>query len=110
MVEFIHAGDAIDFVPAADIAAGEVVATEDLLGVTKRPIKAGELGTLHVVGAFEFPKDTGSGKDIPFGKKVYWDGTNKVIKKGSGGGAVYAGKCARDAGEDEALVLVRLEQ
>jgi len=110
-VEFIHAGDAIDYTPSADVAAGSVVVAEDLVGVIKRSIKADQLGALHVSGVFDFPKQTGAGKDIAFGKKVYWDATPGVIKKGSGGGAVYAGKCVdQNATEDAETVRVRLEQ
>ena len=109
-VEFVHAGNAIDYTPGADVAAGAVVVEEDLVGVTKLPIKESELGSLHVVGVFDFPKQTGAGKDIAFGKKVYWDATPGHIKKTSGGGAVYAGKCVLAAGEDDETVRVRLEQ
>ena len=110
MTEFIQRGDSIDYTPAADVAAGTVVVQDDLVGVVRRNIKANELGSLAVTGVFEFPKQTGAGKDIDAGKKVYWDSTPGVVKKGSGGGAVYLGKVAAAVGEDDETVRVRLEQ
>ena len=85
MVEFVHAGNAVDYTPGADVVAGAVVVLEDLVGVVKRSIKAGELGALSVVGVFDFPKETGSGKAIAAGKKVYWDSTPGIVKKTSSG-------------------------
>lgn len=109
MAKFIQNGDAIDYTPTADVAAGAVVVLEDLVGVTKLDIKAGKLGALSVTGLFEFPKETGGGKDIPAGKKVYWHPGDQVVKK-TAAGAVYLGKAAKAAAEGDATVRVRLEQ
>ncbi len=109
MAEFIHAGNAIDYTPGADVAAGAVVVQEDLVGVTKRAIKENELGALVVSGVFDFPKETGGGKDIAAGKKVYWDATPGIVKK-TASGATYLGKAVLAAGEDDETVRVRLEQ
>ena len=109
MAEFIHAGNAIDYTPGANVAAGVVVVQEDLVGVTKRAIKENELGALHVSGVFDFPKETGGGKDIAAGKKVYWDSTPGIVKKSSSG-AKYLGKSVLAAGEDDETVRVRLDQ
>jgi len=107
--KFLQEGDSIDYTPSADVNAGDVVVQQDLVGVAKRPIKANTLGALAVTGIFEFPKDTGAGKDIPAGRKVYWDPTPGIVKKGAAG-ATYLGKAVADAGEDDATVRVRLEQ
>ena len=109
MVKFIQTGDAIDYTPTSDVAAGVVVVQEDLVGVTKLDIKAGKLGALHVAGVFEFPKETGGGKDIPAGKKVYWHPGDQVVKK-TAAGATYLGKAAKAAAEGDAKVRVRMEQ
>ena len=109
MAEFVHAGDAVDYTPSAALAAGAVVVLEDLVGVVKRAIPAGELGALHVAGVFDFPKETGGGKDIPAGKKVYWDATPGIVKK-TASGATYLGKAVLAAGEDDETVRVRLDQ
>lgn len=109
MAKFIQTGEAIDYTPTADVSAGDVVVQQDLVGVAKRDIKADTLGALHVAGVFEFPKETGGGKDIPAGKKVHWDETPGIVKKGAAG-ATYLGKAIAAAGEDDETVRVRLEQ
>ncbi len=109
MATLIQRGDSVDYTPGADVAAGAVVVQEDLVGVAGREIKTGTLGALAVTGVYEFPKETGGGKAIPAGKKVYWDATPGIVKKGSAG-ATYLGKAAKAAAEDDATVQVRLEQ
>ena len=118
--EFIQDGDVIDYTPASDVAAGTVVVRDDLVGVTKRDIKANTLGALAVSGVFAFPKATGLGTGIGAGKKVYWDATDKVAKEdpetasSSGGEAQaenkYLGKTVLAAGDSAATVNVRLSQ
>jgi len=107
--KFIQTGDSIDYTPTADVSAGDVVVQQDLVGVAKLDIKADTLGALAVSGVFDFPKETGAGKDIPAGRKVHWDETPGVAKKGAGG-ATYLGKAILAAGEDDPTVRVRLEQ
>ena len=68
---FVHDGEAIDYTPTADVAAGAVVVQGELVGVTKVPIAANKLGALAVAGIFDFPKATGSG--ITAGALCYWD-------------------------------------
>lgn len=104
-------GDTVDYIPAADVAAGDVVAQGDLIGVANREIKAGALGALAVVGVFDFPKATGAGQAIAAGSKVYWDATAKVATTSDGGGAnKFLGKSVVAAGDDDATVRARLSQ
>jgi len=109
MAKLIQRGEDLDYTPMADVAAGAVVVQEDLVGVACREIKADQLGALSVTGVYEFPKETGGGKDIAAGKKVYWDATPGVVKK-TASGATYLGKCVGAAAEDDEAVRVRLEQ
>jgi len=106
---FVHDGDAIDYTPTADVAAGDVVVQEDLIGLAKRDIPADTLGALHVTGVFDFPKATGSGTAIAFGKKVNWDATNKVVTTTAGTNKPL-GKTVAAAGDNDAFVRVRLTQ
>ena len=76
MATFIQDGDAVDYTPGADVAAGEVVVQGDLVGVAKTPIAAGTLGSLATRGVFDFPK-AGAGA-IAIGAVLYWDATNGV--------------------------------
>jgi predicted RecA/RadA family phage recombinase len=91
---FIHDGNAIDYTPSADIAAGGVVVQGELVGVAKQPIAANALGALAVAGVFDFPKATGGGSAIGAGVNVYWDATNGVATTDPDGGATT---CARSA-------------
>lgn len=74
---FVHNGDAIDYTPAADVAANSVVVLGDLVCVAQAAIAANKLGTLSLRGVFDFPKATGAGSGIAAGTKLYWDATNK---------------------------------
>jgi len=111
---FIHDGDAIDYTPGSDVAAGDVVVQEDLIGVAKLDIPANALGALHVTGVLDFPKATGSGSSIPAGIKVYWDEVAKqafALGGGSSSGSEkLLGKSVLAAGEDDETVRVRLTQ
>jgi len=109
--QFIHHGDAIDYVPESDVSAGDVIVLNDLIGVAKRDHKAGELAAIAVVGVFDFPKATGGGTAIPLGTVVYWDATAQQVTTVPGGGEEEnLGKTVLPAGDDDAMVRVRLRQ
>jgi len=64
---FKHEGKCIDFVPAADVVAGDVVVQADLVAVAKLDIKAGTLGSLAVEGVFDISKAAGAGTALAIG-------------------------------------------
>jgi len=108
---FKHTGDAIDYTPPGEVAAGTVVVQGDLVGVTKLPIKAGDLGSLHVAGVFDFPKTTGAGTAIPVGSSLYWDEAEQVAKVDSESGAnKLIGKSIAEATDDATVVRARMNQ
>ena len=108
---FIHDGKAIDYTPAADVAAGDVVVQQDLVGIAKLDIPADTLGALAVTGVFDLPKATGAGTAIAAGANVYWDVADAEAKEDSESGAnASAGKTVAAAGDDDATVRVRLSQ
>lgn len=109
--QFIQEGDAIDYTPGADVAAGVVVVLSDLVGVTKRDIKASKLGALAVTGVFDFAKTGGGGVTFAIGDKVYWDDTNNVAVASDGGGAnKLIGKAVKAAVNADTTVRARLSQ
>ncbi len=57
--KFIQRGDSIDFIPSKDMDAGEIIQHGNLVGITKTPVKAGELGSLAVTGIFAIAKNSG---------------------------------------------------
>jgi len=108
---FVHEGESVDYTPGSDVAAGDVVVQEDLIGVAKTPIASGALGALAVTGVFDFPKTAGVGEGIAAGAKVYWDVADAVAKTDDESGAnTYLGKTVAAAGDDDTTVRVRLEQ
>ena len=50
---YVQRGESIDFIPASDVAAGDIVKVGSLVGVAKLDIKAGELGALALCGVYE---------------------------------------------------------
>jgi len=113
---FKQRGDAVDYIPGADTPAGTVVAQNDLVGITKLDIKAGDRGALALTGVFAVPKATGGGTAIDAGVKLNWNaGAEQVTEDADDGGTPpvaypYLGKSILAAGDDDATVLVRLEQ
>lgn len=107
--QFIHDGDAVDYTPSANVAAGDVVVQGDLVGVAKKDVAANVLGALAVTGVFDIAKATGTDTDISAGASVYWDATNKVATTTSTGNKLI-GKCVKAAATTDAVVRVRLSQ
>ena len=102
---YVHAGEAIDITPDENLHAGAVVIVEDIVGVTKRPIAAGETGALHLVGVFWVAKKASDGT-IDQGELVYWHPDEGCTKTDSG--AKKLGYAAADAVEADTSMLVRL--
>ena len=71
--KFDKIGDSIDHTPVGAIAAGEVVAVGDIIGVATVAIAAGVLGELMTRGQFEL--DLASGKTFDAGDAVYVSGS-----------------------------------
>ncbi len=108
---FIHDGSSIDYTPAADVTAGDVVVQGDLIGIAKLDIAADALGALAVTGVFDVPKTAGVGEAIAAGAKVYWDVADGIAKTDDEAGAnKYLGKVVAAAGDTATTVRVRLEQ
>ena len=108
---FVHDGNAIDYTPSVDVAAGDVVVQGDLVGIANLDIPRNTLGALAVTGVFDVPKLANTGAAIAAGAKVYWDAVNSVATTDTGEGAnKYLGKTVRAAADADATVRVRLEQ
>jgi len=106
---FVSEGNAIDYTPTADVAAGDVVVQGELVGIAKTPIVANTPGALTVTGVFDLPKATGAGTAIPVGSEAYWDATNKVVTATAGTNK-FLGKTVRAAADTDTTVRVRLKQ
>jgi predicted RecA/RadA family phage recombinase len=104
---FVQDGDSIDYTPGGALASGDVVVQGDLVGVTKRPLAAGELGSLSVGGLFDFAKNPGVSYSV--GSILYWDDTNNVVTTTASGNK-QIGKVIRAAASADTTVRVRLSQ
>ena len=106
--QFVHDGKAVDFIPTADVAVGSIVIQGDLVGITKRDIKAGSLGSIAVEGVFDIPKDPADAEVYAAGQKIY--ATTDGIVTDVDAGTVYLGKVVNDAAATDSFVRVRLSQ
>ena len=104
---YVQRGDAIDYIPEADVAAGDVVQLGKLVGVAKLDIKAGELGALALCGVYEIATN---GAAIEAGAVVFVDPATGKVCAESASGAVKFGHAVAAAAATDTLVLVRLEQ
>ncbi len=110
-VVFVQDGHSIDYTPASDVTAGDVVVQGELVGVAKLDIATDVLGALAVSGVFDFPKATGVGAGIDAGANVYWDVADTEAKEDSESGAnKLIGKTVAAAGDDDATARARLSQ
>ena len=68
---YIQRGESIDFVPERDIAAGEIVIRNGLVGVARIPVRKKTLGSLALSGVFDVTKPVRCAFSV--GAAVYWD-------------------------------------
>jgi len=112
--KFVQEGGSIDHTPGADMLVGAVVVQGDLVGVTQVPIKwrgAGQVGSIAVIGVFDFNKAVGAGSDIPAGTLTYWDAAAQNATKNAAAGANKPiGKAVRTTVDADTIVRVRLQQ
>lgn len=109
IAEFVHDGKAIDYTPGSDVTAGDVIVQGDLVGVAKQDIKANILGSLTIVGVFDFAKEADGGVTFAVGALAYWDAVDKLAVTDDGGGAYkLLGKVVKAAADADATVRVRL--
>lgn len=89
-------GETIPYKATADIAEGAIVCIGSLVGITKMPIKKGEVGEICTVGTFEDAPKNGSG-GINAGQIVYVNPANGKIYSASASGYIACGYALADA-------------
>jgi predicted RecA/RadA family phage recombinase len=67
---YVQRGEAIDYTPTSDVAAGQVVVQSARCGVARTPISANTPGSLATCGLFTVVKATGA---INVGAALFWD-------------------------------------
>jgi len=111
--QYIQDGKSIDYMPQANVSAGDVVVIGDLVAVAKLNIAAGQLGAIALEGVFEVLKEASAAdKAIAFGTKVYWNEIDKRVEIAPGEPAThkYMGKTIKSALTTDTTTRVRLEQ
>ncbi len=109
LARFVCDGAAIDYMPGADVAAGDVVVQGELVGIARTAISANRLGSLAVEGVFDLPKNTGASTAITAGAKVYWDAAAKKATTNAASGAnKYLGLTILAAADADATVRVKM--
>ena len=103
---FLQQGVTVDYIPAADVKAGSIVTVNDLVGVSRYDIKAGELGSLAVAPAPVFEVEKGASVAFAFGAKVYWDTANAKTAAAAGTGIVLLkANVDADAGRNHRMMI-----
>lgn len=92
-------GESIDYIPEANVSAGDVVFIGDLACVAKLDIKAGELGALATCGVYRVAKGA---EAITVGT-VYYAGGKATATAGSN---KVLGTAIKAATEDDTEVIV----
>lgn len=103
---YVHRGEIIDYTPEADVAAGDVVVINNIVGIAKLDIKAGEHGALAIIGVYDIAKASGENTAIGKGVRVFWNATNKQITTDPTD--VYIGKTLIAATDDDTTARVLL--
>ena len=106
---YIQRGESIDFVPTADVAAGDILKLGKLIGIAKLDIKTGELGALALVGVYEIPKislaEFAQGTLVTYDFEIGFATTAETSPE-----SVPIGHAVAAAGRSDTTVLVRIEQ
>ena len=103
--KYLQKGDSIDYTPAADVAAGDVVVLNARVGIAKLDIKANTLGALAVTGIYRIPKDASA---LGAGNEVFWNAATQKASATSAGDAVWLGIATADARAADETAFVRL--
>ena len=110
MTKFVQPGETLYFKASENISYMDVVpltSTTNVaigVGIALEPISTGSVGSVAVIGVFEFPADT---TEMKFGDQVYWDKTNKKVTKTSAGNAP-AGMVVEDKAASATVAKVRI--
>ena len=104
---YVQRGEAVDYIPESDVQAGDIVKIGGLVGVAKLDIKAGELGSLALVGVYEI---AGNGTALEAGSVVSVNPATGKVCAADADGAIKFGHAVQSISANEAFVLVRLAQ
>lgn len=104
-VTYWQRGESLDYKNTTDntIPENTVIPIVSRIGVTGMAIEPKQMGSLHVTGVFEMPKEPGTA--ISMGTMVYLSGDTIT---NTSDGNIPAGYAAQDAAAEDAKVIVKL--
>lgn len=104
--KYIQRGDTLDYknTTTKTIEAGTIIPLVSLIGVAGTNIAAGQIGSVHVTGAYEIEKSDTT--EITLGTPVHYDGSG--ITATSSGTTTPAGYAASDAAAADTVIMVKL--
>lgn len=107
--KYVQKGDCLDYTPATDVNAGDIVVAGAIFGVVQRPIAAGEIGAIATTGVFELSKAT-TDAAMAFGDIAFWDASNAkvVATAGTNDVNVPCGVVVAEAAAAAETVLVKI--
>jgi len=103
---YLQRGESLDYLNSTSeaIAAGTVIPLVSRIGVAGTTIEPGELGSVHVIGVFEIPKNDTT--EILMGTPVYYDETGITATETAD--TIPAGYAAATAAAADAAIPVKL--
>ncbi|MBR0190437.1 MAG: DUF2190 family protein [Thermoguttaceae bacterium] len=104
--------DVIDYIPGSDTESGVFVVIGSIVGITKSPIKAGQLGTITTRGVFKNVAKHNSANPLTVGQLVYVNPANGKIYNSYAAGFLpcgYALKAAAATDTTCKLLLVPIQ-
>lgn len=101
---YVHNGNAIDYMPTTAVAAGQIIAFGDMIGIARLDIPANTLGALAVTGVYDVVKG-----DAAFnpGDAVYWNAVD-FIAVTAGTGNPLLGRAVVASSSSDPTVRVKL--
>lgn len=107
MIRTLQTGNALDYIATSDLDAGKGIMVAGRLGVTTRPLKEGERGSLETRGVFSFPK--ASGTVFADQATVFYNLLTEQAVASAGANVVVAGVAYGAGADGEAEVTVFLD-
>lgn len=102
---YYQRGETLDYTPAENLEAGDVVSLGSRIGIAAETTLAGMLGHLHVVGVFQMPK--AAGEAFHMGDAIGYNAEEDVMTAASDE-TIPAGYAIADAAAEDAMILVKL--
>lgn len=100
---YVKRGETVDYRPATDVHAGDVVVLGSRAAIATLDINADELGALSIAGVYSVPKDASV---VNLGTALYWNPETRVATTTSSSSTVPLGVAVNTGTPTDTRVLV----